>query len=45
MALNGHFMSAGGSADAAEMTQMQQIARLMPPPCNLCTPLPLLLSF
>ena len=34
--LNRHFMSAGRSVNAAEMTQMQRIARLLSPPCNLC---------
>ncbi|MEP6986511.1 MAG: hypothetical protein ABI970_12980 [Chloroflexota bacterium] len=43
--LNVHFMAAGGSADAAEMTQMQRMQGRMPPPCNLCLPLLSLLSF
>ncbi len=30
-----HFVSAGSPAIAAEMTQMQRMARLLPPPCNL----------
>jgi len=33
---NRHFCAAGGSAAATEMTQMQRMARSMPPPCKLC---------
>jgi len=29
-------MSAGGTANGAEMTHLQRIARLLPPLCNLC---------
>jgi hypothetical protein len=35
-ALNRHFVSAGGSAAAAEMTLFRRLARSLPPPCNLC---------
>ncbi|MBA3870446.1 MAG: hypothetical protein ABI970_00055 [Chloroflexota bacterium] len=45
MALSGNFVSAGGSLDAAEMTQMQRKAPVLPPPCNLCLPLLYWLSF
>jgi hypothetical protein len=38
--LKRHFYAAGCSLKAAEMTQMQWIARLMPPLCNLCMSLP-----
>ena len=37
MAPNCHFVSAGSSADAAEMTQMRRIARLLLPLCNSVT--------
>jgi hypothetical protein len=30
-------VSAGRSADAAELAQLQQIAPVMPPPCNFCS--------
>ena len=32
---NCHFVSAGGSAIATEMTQMERMAPVCPPPCNL----------
>jgi hypothetical protein len=38
-ALNGHFVSAGSPLITAEMTQMQRMARLMPPLCQMRLPL------
>ncbi|MBA3868519.1 MAG: hypothetical protein H0X30_05150 [Anaerolineae bacterium] len=37
MSPNRHLWLAGSSANAAEMTQMRRIARLLPPPCKFVT--------
>jgi len=45
LALNRHFVPAGGSLNTAEMTQMRRMARLMPPLCHMPLPPLSLLSF
>jgi len=37
MPLNRHFVTAGSSLNATEMTLIQRIARLVPPLCNCCS--------
>ncbi len=43
MPRNRQFVAAGGSANAAEMTLLQRMARLMPPRADCALPLPSLL--